>query len=82
MPDEQKEHKIEYTVDGEEQFTTKKELTPRQILTDAGIDPANYYLVQLEGEHEISYKDKMDELIHMHEKMKFVSIFTGETPVS
>lgn len=82
MLDKNKEKKIEYTVDGEEQSTTEKVLTPRQILTNTGIDSENYYLVQLEGEHRVSYKDKIDDPIKMHQKMKFISVFTGETPVS
>ncbi len=80
--DEPKNKEIEYMVDDEEQYTTEKTLTPRQILEKAGIDPENHYLVQMQGNHRESYKDKMDESIHMHEKMKFISVFTGETPVS
>jgi len=75
-------HEIDYTVDDEPQSTTSKILTPRQILTDAGIDPATHYLVQLQGQHQISYKDTPDVEIKMHEHMKFISISTGPTPVS
>jgi len=75
-------HEIDYTVDDEPQSTTSKVLTPRQILTDAGIDPASHYLVQLQGQHQISYKDTPDVEIKMHEHMKFISISTGPTPVS
>ncbi len=73
---------IEYTVDNEPQTTTSHELTSRQILTNAEIDAATHYLVQIEGDHRISYQDKMDTPIHMHEKMKFISISLGPTPVS
>ena len=75
-------HEIDYTVDDEPQSTTSKVLTPRQILTDAGIDTATHYLVQLQGQHQISYKDTPDVEIKMHEHMKFISIATGPTPVS
>ena len=75
-------HEIDYTVDDEPQSTTSKVLTPRQILTDAGIDAATHYLVQLQGQHQISYKDTPDVEIKMHEHMKFISIATGPTPVS
>ena len=70
-----------YTVDDERQETRKKTLTPRQILTHAGIDPAKYYLVQL-GHEQTSYKDHPDEPIHVHEHAKFVSVYMGTTPVS
>jgi hypothetical protein len=77
-----KEKEIEYVVEDEIQTTTEKELTPRQILDKAEIDAETHYLVQMEGNHRESYKDAMDVPIHMHEKMKFIAIFTGETPVS
>ena len=78
-------HVIHYTLDDEPQETTENLLTPRQILDrarPARIDPNTHYLVQIEGQHQVSYKDKPDEAIHMHEKMRFVSISTGPTPVS
>ena len=75
-------HTIHYKVDDIRQTTTSHELTPRQILSDAKIDPANHYLVQIEGHHKESYKDRPNEPIHMHDDMKFISISTGPTPVS
>ena len=75
-------HEIDYTVDDEPQSTTSKILTPRQILSDAGIDPATHYLVELQGQHQVSYKDTPDVEIKMHENQKFISISTGPTPVS
>ena len=71
-----------YTVDDEPQSTTAHVLTPIQILTNAGVDPAIHYLVQLEGNHKVSYQDKPSEPIHMHEHMKFISVSTGPTTVS
>jgi len=71
-----------YTVDDEAQSTNLHEMTPRQILTNAGIDPASHYLVQIEGNHKVSYEKNPDETIHMHQHMKFISVSTGPTPVS
>jgi len=71
-----------YTVDGEPQETTAHELTPTQILTQAGIDAASHYLVQIEGANRVSFQGKPNEEIHMHENMKFISVSTGPTPVS
>jgi len=73
---------ITYTVDGEKQTTSERELTPVQILSNAGIDAATHYLVQIEGQHKISYQDNPQTEIHMHEHMKFISVSTGPTPVS
>lgn len=73
---------LEYTVDDELQTTTEHVLTPAQILRLAGIDPANHYLVQIQGATQKSYQGNPDEPIHMHQHMKFVSVFLGDTPVS
>ncbi len=78
-------HVIHFSLDDEPQETTERVLTPRQIMANAKpapVDPNTHYLVQIEGQHQVSYKDKPDEPIQMHEKMRFVSISTGPTPVS
>jgi hypothetical protein len=79
---EHHEHVIEYTVDDELQKTTEKILTPDKILEKAGIPIADHYLVQIEGQHQESYQGKPNEPIHMHPKMKFVSVSKVPTPVS
>jgi hypothetical protein len=71
-----------YTVDDESQTTSSHELNPKQILENAGIDPASHYLVQIEGNHRVSYQNDPNQQIHMHENMKFISVSTAPTPVS
>lgn len=73
---------FDFKVDGEDHSTSEHTLTPRQILEIAGLDPANHYLIQLNGKQQESYKDRPDVSIHMHQKMEFLSVFTGPTPVS
>ena len=73
---------FEYTVDDEPQTTTEHTLTARQILQSAGLDPSTYHLVEIKGQHQESYQNKPDELIHMHEHGKFISVFNGPTTVS
>jgi len=73
---------FQYTVDDEPQSTSEQNLTPRQILQNAEIDPATHYLVEIKGQHKESYQNKMDEPIQMHQHMKFVSVFNGPTTVS
>ena len=74
--------KFEYTVDDEPFTTDKHDMTPREILTIAKYDPSKFYLIQIEGDHEVSYKDKPDEVIHMHDHMKFITAKLGPTPTS
>ena len=73
---------FQYTVDDEPYSTSEHTLTARQILQLAGKDPNNYYLKQIKGQHQESYKDKLDEPIQMHQHMKFITIYNGSTGVS
>jgi hypothetical protein len=74
-------HTTEFFVDGEAQFTSEHTLTVAQILNLVGLDPATHFLVELQGNHQAEHRDAGEE-IHIHEKQKFITVFTGETPVS
>ena len=73
---------IPYKVDDEDQTTTEDHLTPTQILTNAGIDATQHYLVLVHGHQQDSYQNRMSEPIHMHPNLRFISVFIGTTPVS
>ncbi len=75
-------HVIHYTVNDEPQETTERTLTPRQIMTVAGINAEENFLVEIRGRERKSYQGHTDEPIHMHEHQKFVTVFTGSVPVS
>ncbi len=79
---EQDPHLFLYTVDGEPQKTSQHELTARQILVEAGFDPATRYLIQLIGNVQDSFESKPDVPIHMHEHMVFITASIGPMPVS
>jgi hypothetical protein len=76
-----KSHVTTYFLDNEPQTTTEKSLRVSEILVKAELDAANHYLIELRGDHQIDHKD-LDEEIKIHEHQKFISVFTGETPVS
>ncbi|PSR35708.1 MAG: hypothetical protein C7B44_12815 [Sulfobacillus thermosulfidooxidans] len=71
-----------YYVDDEEQLTDKHEMTPTKILIQAQLSPEQYYLEQIDGAEPISYKDDPNWVIHMHQDMHFVSVYTGPTTLS
>jgi hypothetical protein len=73
---------FDYTVDDEPQETSEHVLTAEQILRNAGLDPAQRYLIELRGKHQESYEGRPTAEIRMHEKMKFITAGTGPTPVS
>jgi hypothetical protein len=69
-------------VDDEAIETAEHKLTVREVLTLAGISPDSYYLVEVNGKHQVSFQNKLDETVNIHEKAKFVTVSTGPTPVS
>lgn len=71
-----------YTVDDEPQETSEHLLTAEQIVRNAGLDPAQRYLIELRGKDQESYEGRMGTEIRMHEKMKFITAGIGPTPVS
>jgi hypothetical protein len=75
------ERLIVYFVDDEKQETTDPVLTVAQILEKAGLDPKTHYLVELRGEQQIKHLDP-NEKLHLHEHEKFISVFSGPTPLS
>ncbi len=72
---------LTYFVDGEKQETKERELTVAQILGKAGLDPKTHYLVELRGAEQIKLTDP-NEVVKLHEHEKFISVFTGMTPLS
>jgi len=73
---------FDYTVNDEPQSTVEHVLDALKILVSAGYDAALNYLVLLEGNHQVSYKDDPSKAIHMHEHMKFLAVSMAPTPVS
>ena len=79
--DKEDKHVIHYFVDNVEQFTAERSLTVEQILKNFGLDPATHYLVEIKGHNQIPHKD-LNEEIKLHENQRFITVFTGPTPVS
>jgi hypothetical protein len=73
---------IKFTVNGTSVETDQHELTVRQILVLAGLDPETHYLVEkVSEEHEVEYRD-LNQEVKLHNKQEFLAFFTGPTPVS
>jgi len=79
---EEKRHVFSFTVDGEPFETHEHVLTPRMIMSLAGVDPDIHYLVLVEGRQQKSFEGRPNEEIHMRNHMKFLTVSTGPTPVS
>lgn len=73
---------IHFKVDDEDLETTHKELTVREILELAKKDPATNYLQLVAGGKPGKEFKNLDEQVHIHPGIEFVSVFTGPTHVS
>ncbi|MBB6611786.1 hypothetical protein H7F15_12110 [Pontibacter sp. Tf4] len=76
------EREIRYTLDGEPQTTTEREMTAEQILRVGGVDPAKYYLVLQKDEGNVVFKDNPLAVVKLHNNMKFLANYRGATTVS
>lgn len=71
---------VRYFVNGEEQETDRRKLTVREILTNAGMTPAEQYrLVRDNGNHTFTDHDRE---VPLHEGERFTALFEGPTPTS
>jgi hypothetical protein len=72
--------RIEFSVDGEDFTTNERRLTAAQILQLAGLDPATHYLTLVRGKKQQRLAN--DEVVEMHDGLRFVSASTEPTPTS
>jgi len=70
------------SVDGEAYEAPKATMTANEILMLASLATDKHYLVEIKGKHQDSYEGQGDKGIHLHEGSKFISVFTGATPVA
>jgi hypothetical protein len=75
-------HTFAISVDGEDLTVSEHELAPAEIMSRVGLDVNTHYLVEIEGAHRQSFEGRNDTPIHIHEKLKLVSVYTGPTTVS
>ena len=69
-------------IDGEPYKAPEKTMTANQILSLGGISTDDHYLIQIKRNDKISFKGKGNEKIDLYEGAKFISNYTGGTPVS
>jgi hypothetical protein len=74
------EKKVSVFVD-DDPVLTPKDTTPREVLVEAGLDPAQRQLVKVKGKQQTPYPDPDVEL-KVHEGEQFITVSTGGTPVS
>ena len=73
---------LKFWVDDEKYETDEIELTPTQILQIVGLNPTKYYLKQIKGHIEITYKNDTDKNIIMLGNPRFITCKNEPTTVS
>jgi hypothetical protein len=77
------QHPVTIDIDTEDVVAPSQTQTSRQLLPLVGKSVETDYLVWIKGKRDrISFKDKPDEPIHLHQGMKFITVSLGPTPVS
>ena len=75
------QHPVHFTEDGEPLEIETNSLTMSEILALIGKAPDNWYLVEKKGRERIDFRDP-STVVEIHEGAKFITVFTGPTPVS
>lgn len=66
----------------DEPLVVPRDTTPNEIMNLAELDPAEHYLVHVQGNKQESFKDRGDEPQKVHNNDKWVSVYTGPTTTS
>lgn len=74
-------HEIPFFVNNEKESTSSDELTVGAILGLVGEDPSDHYVVERHGNDQTEYKGAGTE-VPIKPGAKFITVFTGPTPVS
>lgn len=73
---------IPYYLDGELYSSYECFLTPEEILKANGYTSDKFYLKEIIGHKEVSFKNDLDHLISMRPNAKFITCKKSPTPVS
>jgi len=73
---------ITFSVDDEEYTTDEIKLTPIEIFKIIGLDPSKFYLKQINGHMDITYKNDENKSIDMLGHLKFITCKREPTTVS
>jgi hypothetical protein len=74
-------HPVHFTEDGEPLEIETGSLTMSEILALIGKRPDEWYLVEKQGRQRQDFRDP-SEVVEIHEGARFITVFTGPTPVS
>lgn len=73
---------VTFTIDGVEYTTGDRDQRASELLTLAGLDPADHDLARVVGQGNVEKQYEDDATVHITPGASFVSIFDGPTPVA
>ena len=76
-----KQPAVSFTIDGVEYSSTDGRQTAAQLLALAGVDPADHDLARVVGQGQVEKRFEDNEEVQLTPGARFISIFTGPTPV-
>lgn len=72
---------VSFTIDGVEFTTHDRRQTAAALLVLAGLDPADHDLARVLGQGQVERRFADEDEIQLTPGARFISIFTGPTPV-
>jgi hypothetical protein len=72
---------VTFTIDGVEYTSTDRRPTAADLLRLAGLDPADYDLLRVVGQGEDEQRFSDSDEIQLVPDGRYLSLFTGATPV-
>jgi hypothetical protein len=72
---------VTFAIDGVEYTSEERRRTAAELLSLAGVDAADHDLARVVGQGEVEKRFRDDETVQLTPGARFVSIFTGSTPV-
>lgn len=72
---------ITFTIDGVEYTTADRRQSAAALLTLAGVGPSDHDLARVVGRGEIEKRFADDEIVQITPNAKYITVFTGATPV-
>jgi hypothetical protein len=72
---------VTFTIDGVEYTSIHRRLTAADLLRLAGLDPADYDLLRVVGQGENEQRFSDSDEIQLVPGGRYLSLFTGATPV-
>lgn len=81
-PPDKGQPSVTFTIDGVEYTVDDRRQPARALLGLADVDPGDHDLARVVGQGQVDHQFSDDEEVQITPGAKFITIFTGSTPVA